>query len=158
MLDQGSYTIDPPGSVHTEADGLNDLGQIVGRFNDNTGGHGFLLDNGTYTTLDVWGQGINASSQIVGIGGLLDNGNYTPLNVPGFTYTWANGINASGQIVQLWQQWLNVEGGSQADREEKLIWLLEYVSTAQDAEGKNCGDDRKAECRRDHGNFVPNRE
>jgi len=32
--------------------------------------------------------------------------------------------------VQLWQQWLNAEGGSQADREEKLTWLLEYVSTS----------------------------
>ncbi len=32
--------------------------------------------------------------------------------------------------VQLWQQWLDAEDSSQADREEKLAWLLEYVSTS----------------------------
>src|SRR5262245_43253210 len=82
-------TLDVPGSVHTEALGIDDLGQIVGGFVDNTGGHGFLLDNGTYTTLDVWATGINDSGQILGLGGLLDNGNYTPLNVPAYTSTWA---------------------------------------------------------------------
>jgi len=32
--------------------------------------------------------------------------------------------------LQLWQEWLQKESGSKADREEKLAWLLEYVATA----------------------------
>jgi probable HAF family extracellular repeat protein len=85
----------------------------VGYYGAGTRTHGFLLDNGNYTTLDVpgssstWATGINASGQIVGSysdgtgshGFLLDNGSYTTLDVPGSTGTWANGINASDQIV-----------------------------------------------------------
>jgi probable HAF family extracellular repeat protein len=79
-------------------------------------GHGFLLDHGSYTTLDVPGlfnatsaTGINASGQIVGYysggfgsslhGFLLDQGTYTSLDVPGSYSTYASGINDSGQIV-----------------------------------------------------------
>jgi hypothetical protein len=32
--------------------------------------------------------------------------------------------------LQLWQAWLNGESGSQADAEDKLAWLLEYVATS----------------------------
>jgi hypothetical protein len=32
--------------------------------------------------------------------------------------------------VQLWQHWLKEGSASQADREEKLAWLLEYVATS----------------------------
>jgi hypothetical protein len=84
-------------------------GQIVGSYQ----GHGFLLDKGNYTTLDVpgsswtWASGINASGQIVGCYGdgntshgfLLDNGSYTTLDVPGSQSTSAYGINDLGQIV-----------------------------------------------------------
>jgi PEP-CTERM motif len=42
---------------------------------DGAGTHGFVLDNGSYTTLDV----------------------------PGSTWTWATGINASGQIVGMYR-------------------------------------------------------
>ena len=41
----GSFTftlIDAPGAVSTEAIGINDVGQIVGRAFDATGDHGFL--------------------------------------------------------------------------------------------------------------------
>jgi uncharacterized membrane protein len=71
--------------------------------------HGFLLDNGNYSTLDLPGdpKGINASGQIVGsyydgVGGhgfLFDNGRSTTFDVPGATWTEAHGINDSGQIV-----------------------------------------------------------
>jgi probable HAF family extracellular repeat protein len=76
--------------------------------------HGFLLEQGSYTTLDVPGalytyaSGINASGQIVGTyydaakrihGFLLDQGNYSTLDVPGSTWTQAHAINDSGQIV-----------------------------------------------------------
>jgi probable HAF family extracellular repeat protein len=75
--------------------------------------HGFLLDQGSYTTLDVPGAhwthalGINDAGQVVGWywdaigdhGFLFAQGSYTTLDVPGAISTGANGINASGQIV-----------------------------------------------------------
>jgi probable HAF family extracellular repeat protein len=47
-------SLDDPSAVHgTEAFGINNLGQIVGDWIDAAGHrHGFLLDNGTYTTID----------------------------------------------------------------------------------------------------------
>jgi probable HAF family extracellular repeat protein len=118
-------TFDVPGSTGTtQAFGINDSGQIVGYYQaDDSTSHGFLLDNGSYTTFDAPGHiigwadlipfpggriGINNSGQIVGAYGdasgvvhgfLLDQGSYTTLDVPGAQYTFANGINASGQIV-----------------------------------------------------------
>src|SRR5262249_15065880 len=106
-------TFDVPGSsfIDTKANGINASGRIVG---SNLARHyGFLLDNGSYTTLTTPGStgtsanGINDSGQIVGSyddaagthGFLLDNGRYTTLDVPGATYTEALGINATGQIV-----------------------------------------------------------
>src|SRR5262245_2109304 len=70
---QPSYsftTLDVPGTSpnYAELNGINDSGQIVGSY----GGHGFLLDQGSYTTIDVPGAqatfatGINDSGQIVG--------------------------------------------------------------------------------------------
>ena len=42
------------GSTYTFANGINDSGQIVGEYYDAGGTqHGFLLDNGIYTTLDA---------------------------------------------------------------------------------------------------------
>jgi uncharacterized membrane protein len=67
-------TLDVPGSSFPSpifATGINASGQIVGSYGDGSKNHGFLLDQGRYTTL----------------------------HVPGSTYTTANGINASGQIV-----------------------------------------------------------
>jgi probable HAF family extracellular repeat protein len=86
----------------------------VGYYSDAAGTHGFLLDQGNYTTLDVPGSGftyatgINASGQVVGFyfdaggighGFLFDHASYTTLDVPGSTSTEAYGINDSGQIV-----------------------------------------------------------
>jgi DDE superfamily endonuclease len=31
---------------------------------------------------------------------------------------------------QMWEHWLNEEGGGEADREKKLAWLLEYIATS----------------------------
>src|SRR6516164_3084931 len=66
-------TIDPPGALSTEANGINDSGQIVGDFWDGLNLHGFFLDvGGSFTTIDPPGAtltrptGINNSGQIVG--------------------------------------------------------------------------------------------
>jgi probable HAF family extracellular repeat protein len=119
---QPSYsftTIDVPGSSSsvTVASGINSSGKIVGSYTAGDGHHGFLLDNGSYTTLDVPGSlqtfasGINDAGQIVGEywdisghGFLFDNGNYTTLDVPGGFSAVATGINASGQIVGFYQR------------------------------------------------------
>src|SRR5437870_2169707 len=69
--------IDFPGSTVTQALGINNAGQIVGRYASRDLGHGFLLSQGTYTALDV------PSS----LGGPL-----------GVDFTIATGINAAGQI------------------------------------------------------------
>jgi len=68
---------DPSGITGTTVgNGVNDADQIVGRYQDATGFHGFLETGGTYTTLD------------------------DPFAVAGANSgTLANGINAKGQIV-----------------------------------------------------------
>jgi hypothetical protein len=43
LLDHGIYsTIDVPGSLYTEANRINDCGQIVGWFRDAIGTHRFI--------------------------------------------------------------------------------------------------------------------
>ena len=51
---EGSFTpIEVPGaSFLTEAFGINDAGQIVGRYQDATGVHGFLDSGGSFTPID----------------------------------------------------------------------------------------------------------
>ncbi|HLJ98001.1 MAG TPA: hypothetical protein VKU02_32875, partial [Gemmataceae bacterium] len=59
LLSGGSYTtLNFPGSTETEANAINNAGQIVGFYYDAAGRlHGFLLSDGTYTTVDVPGAG-----------------------------------------------------------------------------------------------------
>ena len=66
--------IDVPGGFDTRARGINSRGDIVGLFDDATGGtHGFLRSkDGTFTQIDVPGgsdiraRGINSRGDIVG--------------------------------------------------------------------------------------------
>jgi probable HAF family extracellular repeat protein len=86
-------TIDVPGAAWTYAYGINNRGQIVGTFTDfaGSGYHGFLLDKGSFITIDPPGAtggteagGINELGQIVGEfadasgqhGFLLDKGSF----------------------------------------------------------------------------------
>jgi probable HAF family extracellular repeat protein len=108
-------TIDVPGATITEAQGINNLGQIVGFFRTSASraNHGFLLSRGTFTTIDVPGatdtiaNGINDRGQIVGEfdangkihGFLLSGEDFTIIDAPGAASTIANGINDGGQIV-----------------------------------------------------------
>src|SRR6266498_4554125 len=91
-------TIDVPGARLTQASGINNRGQIVGWYDDASGGeHGFLLDETGFTTIDVPGagltatDGINDRNQIVGgyigpsgiLSFLWDAGSFTTIAVPG---------------------------------------------------------------------------
>jgi uncharacterized membrane protein len=108
---QASYvfsTFDVPGASSTEAFGINDAGQIVGRQNLSGGPiQGFLLNGGSYTTIKGPAFGIDNGGQIVGgfgdaagsHGFVLSGGNYITLNVPGADVTEARSINGAGQIV-----------------------------------------------------------
>jgi uncharacterized membrane protein len=105
-----------PGSHGTAFWGINDRGQIIGRYWDaNNHAHGFLLDpDGQITPLAVPGAtatnplGLNNKGQVVGLyraagvthGFLMDGGLITILDVPGATDTsWVPAINDHGQIV-----------------------------------------------------------
>src|SRR5438093_548258 len=110
-------TIDVPGAAKgTSAAGIKARGQIVGSYADAAGHNlAFLLDHGTFTTIDFPGAactqaiGINDRGQIVGVyydsagnhghGFLLDDGTLTTIDVPGAPYTNAQGINNRGEIV-----------------------------------------------------------
>jgi probable HAF family extracellular repeat protein len=112
----GSFTtIDVPGAPNTNAQGINDSGQIVGYFwGFGPAAQGFVFTGGNFTTFNVPGavytlpNGINNSGQIVGSffdasgvahGFVYTGGSFTTIDVPGATGTVANGINNSGQIV-----------------------------------------------------------
>jgi probable HAF family extracellular repeat protein/VCBS repeat-containing protein len=115
----GSALISPAG---TAALGINDAGQIVGRYNDASGGHGFLYSGGRYITLDdpfagingngTFATGINDAGQIVGYyydnlnnehGFLYSHGIYTTIDDPhGAGGTYVYGINNAGQTAGIY--------------------------------------------------------
>jgi len=110
-----SQRVDVPGSIHTEIRGINDLGHIVGTYTDANGRmHGFVLADGTFTTIDFPGglhtraYAINNHGQILGdycctasyfSSFLLSDGAFTPIDVPGSGQTIALGINDDETIV-----------------------------------------------------------
>ena len=65
-------TIDFPGASFTSGQGINDRGDIVGRWDSAGVSHGFLLSGGSFTTIDFPGAGftsllkINSPGEIVG--------------------------------------------------------------------------------------------
>jgi uncharacterized membrane protein len=99
------------------------LGTAIGTSGSDDGGvrgHGFVLDNRVFTTLDAPGTGaftvtfgINDSGQTVGgyvdaqgtlHGFLLDRGQFTVIDVPGAKATFAARINAQGQIIGVYSE------------------------------------------------------
>jgi len=127
LYSAGIYTtLDHPlGMGGTFAQDVNDLGQIVGNYQDAGGNnHGFLYSGGVFTSIDdplagagpsgngSFAQGINDAGEIVGYywdavgthGFLYSGGVFTTLDDPlvvysGFGGTFANGINNSDEIV-----------------------------------------------------------
>jgi hypothetical protein len=119
-------TIDVPGAVSTQLEGINDAGVVVGNYSNCSENslaclpHGFVYAGGQFTTLDVPGatttsaEGINNSGVIVGDyencvtvsscaghGFIYAGGIFTTIDVPGGIPggTDIHGINNRGDIV-----------------------------------------------------------
>jgi probable HAF family extracellular repeat protein len=123
-------SIDVPGrgKTQTNADGINDLGQVVGSYVDETGVHGFLWSNGSFTTIDAPGalttgaSDINNRGDIVGAyvdvppatgratnhGFVFSDGRFTTIDIPSAIAgefidreinTAVRGINDRGDLV-----------------------------------------------------------
>jgi hypothetical protein len=131
---RGRFSVfDVPGAKGTEANRINDRGQIVGEYsqdtpivNDSARVRAYLFDRGKITRIDVPGAmvttalGINNRGQIVGHlrtdttlitdtaarGFLLAkgvNGPFTPIRFPGAPRSVAYDLNDRGQIVGLYE-------------------------------------------------------
>jgi hypothetical protein len=96
--------------------GVNDLGEIVGQYQDSSGiWHGYEESGGKFTGINVpfagttgtFAGSINDSGEIVGLyegsgggyGFTLIAGTYTSINYPGATSTEASNVNNNGDIV-----------------------------------------------------------
>lgn len=120
-------SIDVPGATDTQAFGINDLGDIVGRYDDadfNT--HGWLRHNGKLSTIDFPGAPftaprlINNGGEIVGryidVNGtshafLLRGGHFTSIDFPGAIDTRGRGIDDFGRITGNYRMADGVEHG-----------------------------------------------
>ncbi len=110
-------SINYPGAVLTNAQGINPVGDIVGYYQDTLGKqHGFVLSEGTFTSIDYPGaistdaKGIGPGGDIVGSytvapggpanthGYLLSLGTFTELRYPGHPGLYAQRIAANGDI------------------------------------------------------------
>jgi len=110
-------SIDFPGAVLTNAQGINPGGEIVGIYTDTAGKqHGFLLSAGDFTSIDYPGaistnaRGIGPGGDIVGSftnapggpsnihGFLLSQGAFSEVQFPGYLGTIAQRISPNGDI------------------------------------------------------------
>ena len=108
LYSNGVYTtLDDPLGTNTALQGINDLGQIIGSYDDtNSTLQGFLYSNGVYTTLTgpsggpFVPSGINDSGQMIDGNLIYSNGSFTTFSDPMATgFTRAMGINNDGQVV-----------------------------------------------------------
>ena len=112
--------VDVPGAVFTTVNGVNTIGVMVGRYDDQNGTHGFTSVNGFFSTIDYPGAGataaigVNDFGDVVGRfttngvdhGFVLSQGAFLQIDFPGALSTQCHGINRRGQIVG---RYLNVE-------------------------------------------------
>lgn len=107
--------IDVAGARGTRAFGINPQGDIVGSYTDAAGTHGFVLSDGTLTTIDYPGAstteawGINARGDIIGRytrasvpgvrGFLLRKRDFTDISIGSHVVTLPTKIGASGEIA-----------------------------------------------------------
>lgn len=111
-------TVDVPGAISTNAQGINSRGDIVGGYADSSGNHGYLLSNGVFTKIDYPGAayteayGLNARGEVVGgyrmpgepalnMHGYLRtrHGEFLPVDFPGHINTRAQRITPEGLIL-----------------------------------------------------------
>jgi hypothetical protein len=159
-------SFDAPGATRTRPLDVNNKGVIVGRFDDANGVHGFVLDDGVYTTVDYPGagetvvMGINDSGQMVGRfkqggvdhGFLLVNGVFTETDYPGAAITQCHGINRDGAIVGRYLSAKNAgQGGGQGKLHEHGFLMSNGVFTSVDFPNANTTDAWKIT---DRGNIV----
>jgi hypothetical protein len=115
----GILIFDVPSAFNnaTFGDDINNAGVIVGSYRNGTGGHGFVLDNGVFRTIDVPGAanttlvtGINDAGTLVGQYREAGSGKLLGFTLTGSTFTWldaaltqpdtlAAGINNGGRVV-----------------------------------------------------------
>jgi probable HAF family extracellular repeat protein len=129
----------------TLATNINNAGQIVGYYYSSSHAHGFVLNNGTYTTLDdplgtdTYITGENDNGQIVGHytdlsgsehGFLYAGGTFTTLDNPSGSRTELNGINNAGDIVGTYFDSAGLPHGFIAtpDAASTIVYAAEYGS------------------------------
>jgi uncharacterized membrane protein len=139
-LTQAQYqfsTIDVPGATATAANS-NSTHEIAGDFFDAHGkDHGFVLNNGVFTMIDVPGavntiiDGINALGQL---GGTYQDSNgtfhaffgnkvgFTTLDPPNAIRSLGDGINAQGQLVGTYRTLETLPDGSKVQKRHGFIW------------------------------------
>ena len=130
--------IDVPGATLTRPNDINNNGVIVGRYDDATGVHGFVLDRSNFSTVDYPGAsktsllGINDSGQVVGWfaqggvehGFLLSGGAFSEIDFPGAISTQCHGINKNGDIVGRYFDGRNPGQGGGGGRQQEHGFLL----------------------------------
>jgi hypothetical protein len=110
-------TVNVPHAIQTFAEGVNDLGHIVGQYQDSSGAwHGYEESGSKFTEINVpfagttgtFAVSINNSGEIVGLynlgsgggyGFTLIAGTYTSINYPGATTATVSDVNNNGDIV-----------------------------------------------------------
>lgn len=110
-------TIDVPGAVGTNVNGINSLGELVGNYATSSNGpsSGFIYSGGNFTLFNYPGAsstiafGINDSSLISGtayvkngtaaVSFIYDGATFTTVRAPGDSATLVRGINNSGTVV-----------------------------------------------------------
>jgi len=148
-------SVDVPGATLTRPTDVNNLGVVVGRFDNADGTHGFVLDHGVFTTVDYPGAGvttllgINDAGDFVGRylqagldhGFLLSRGNFISIDYPGAIHTQCHGINAQGQIVGRYFDGRNTgKGGGTGRQIEHGFLLSDGVYTSIDYPDANTTD------------------
>ena len=125
-------SFDVPGGADTEGFGVNDLGQIVGRWTDADGNvHGFLRQpTGRYETIDAPGATFTAPVDINNLGTVvgryldadgvshgfaLRQGRYQTIDAPGAADTRPRGIDDQGRITGDFRRDDGVEHGFTID-------------------------------------------
>jgi hypothetical protein len=115
--------LDVPGAMLTRPNDVNNLGVIVGRYDDQAGTHGFAYANGSFVTIEFPGAsvtvaiGVNDPGAVVGRftkngvdhGFLLSQGAFLQIDFPGALSTQCHGINKQGQIVG---RYMNLENSA----------------------------------------------